>query len=190
MALLWGNSFCLFITDSVDGTSFYVFISAYGRMQRCWIIYATTVVWLWFSPRLLRAITALSSVRTPQTIRAQKKMKELIRQWEGCWWSLKSDGIAFELWNSGWNAATGGIQPYVTTQLLYLARDSWSDCSCSTELGTNQSKAGNLLGHLGRSQNNTRNTIVSVSLWRQLGICQELLADMKSLSHGSYYLQN
>lgn len=44
-----------------------------------------------------------------------------------------------------WNAVAGGVRPYVSVCLLCLAGDSWSDCSCSTELGTNQSKYGQLV---------------------------------------------
>lgn len=44
-------------------------------------------------------------------------------------------------------------------------------------------KPCNLFGCLSRSQNNKRNFIVSLSLRRPLGVCQELLVGMKSLFH-------
>lgn len=58
----------------------------------------------------------------------------------------------------------GGVRPYVSVCLLCLAGDSWSDCSCSTELGANQSKWGSLLGRLSGGKKNTEESIVSLSL--------------------------
>lgn len=70
-------------------------------------------------------------------------------------------------WNSfwimeQWNAVAGGVQPYVSVCLLCLAGDSWSDCSCSTELETNQSKWGSLLSCLSRGKSKAQEFTV---LW-------------------------
>lgn len=51
-----------------------------------------------------------------------------------------------------WNAVAGGVRPYVSVRLPCLSGDSWSDCSCSSELGTNQSKWGGLLSCLSEGE--------------------------------------
>lgn len=72
-----------------------------------------------------------------------------------------------EWWNSfwimeQWNAVAGGVRPYVSVCLLCLAGDSWSYCSCSTELETNQSKRGSLLSCLSRGKSKAQESTV---LW-------------------------
>lgn len=58
----------------------------------------------------------------------------------------------------------GGVRPYVSLCLLCLAGDSWSDCSCSTELETNQSKWGGSLSCLSRGKSKALESIVILSL--------------------------
>lgn len=73
-------------------------------------------------------------------------------------------------WNSFWimeqrNAVACGVWPYVSVFLPCLAGDSWSGCSCSSELKTNQSKLGSLLTCLSTGKYRELKFIVVLSLY-------------------------
>lgn len=104
----------------------------------CMCMRACVCVWLKFLSELLQAVTSPLSgykrlIKRRARWRTGGRVRVALGGWGGDWWN--SFWIMEE-----WNAAAGGVRPYVSARLPRPRRDSWSDWPCSSELGSNQSK--------------------------------------------------